>query len=40
MKDYFVRVLTGEHVRRGGASALAGLVVGIIAEALWPTPKV
>ena len=37
MKDYFVRVLTGEHVRRGTASAVAGLVVGIIVEALWPT---
>jgi hypothetical protein len=34
---YFRRVLRNDATRKGAAAALAGIVIGLLTEALWPS---
>lgn len=36
-KSYFVRVFTSDTAKKGAATALAGLVVAAITEAIFPS---
>jgi hypothetical protein len=34
---YIIRVLTAEATKKGAATAVAGLLVAAISEAIWPS---
>jgi len=35
--NYFVRVISNDAAKKAAATALAGLVVAAVSEALWPS---
>lgn len=34
---YVMRVLTADSTKKGAAAAIAGLLVAVISEAIWPS---
>ena len=37
--NFFSRVLSSDPFRKGLAAAIAGAIVGLVSEALWPTTE-
>jgi len=39
MSAFFSRVFTNDAARRGLAGAVAGILIAIVSEAVWPATK-